>query len=376
MSGTCNASREYCVNSDSIFDLPTPALVLDLDRLQANLERMAAKAQGLSVSLRPHVKSHKCLEIAELQRSLGATGITVSTLYEAGVFADHGFDDITWAFPMIRSRIGEAVQLAERVRLRVVADSAETVEALERFGAPLEVLLKVDCGYHRAGVDPESETALALATSLSDSQLLTFGGLISHSGNSYHADSVAQIEAVAESERSLITKLASRLGKTGIRCETVSTGSTPAMCHVQNLAGVSEVRPGNYALFDYSQVALSSCDIADCATSVLASVVSVPTQASHSVIDAGALSLSQDPGPAGEACFGQVYADYDRATLEDRVKVTSLSQEHGILAGRMTPGQKIRILPNHSCLTTACHDEFVVVQGSRIVDRWKIWRGR
>lgn len=364
------------MNSDSIFDLPTPALVLDLDRLRANLERMGARAKSLGVSLRPHMKTHKCLEIAEIQRSLGATGITVSTLYEATVFADHDFHDITWAFPMIHSGIGEAARLAERVRLTVVADSAETVEALERFGAPFDVLLKVDCGYHRAGVDPESETALALAALLSNSQLLTFGGLISHSGNSYHANSVAEIEAVAESERSLITRLADRLGKTGIRCDTVSTGSTPAMCHAKNLAGVSEVRPGNYALFDYSQVALSSCDIADCATSVLASVVSVPPQASHSVIDAGALSLSKDPGPAGEACFGRVYADYDQAILEDRVKVTSLSQEHGILSSRLTPGQKIRILPNHSCLTTACHDQFIVAQGERIVARWKIWRGR
>ncbi len=109
----------------SIDELPTPALLLDLDKLEANLAAMAARARALGVALRPHIKTHKCVDIARMQRSLGATGITVATLEEARVFADHGFDDITWAFPLILSRVNEAMELAERITFRVVVDSPD-----------------------------------------------------------------------------------------------------------------------------------------------------------------------------------------------------------------------------------------------------------
>ncbi len=141
----------------TLHDLPTPALLLDLDRLERNLEWMANRSKELCFSIRPHINTHKCIEIAQRQRELGATGITVSTLYEARVFADHGFQDITWAFPVILNRIPDVVDLAARIQLQVVADTAAAVAALDATGHSLHVLLKVDCGYHRAGVDPPSE---------------------------------------------------------------------------------------------------------------------------------------------------------------------------------------------------------------------------
>jgi D-serine deaminase-like pyridoxal phosphate-dependent protein len=361
-----------------VTDLPTPALLLDLARLEANLARMAERARALKVALRPHIKTHKCLEIAERQRSLGASGITVSTLYEAAVFSQNGFDDLTWAFPVPLSRLPEAQAVAGRARLGLVADTAEAVDALERLGHPFRVWLKVDCGYHRAGVDPKAASSLELARALHDSPVLSFAGILSHSGDAYHAASRADLAAAAEEERRIMAAFAARLREAGVEVHRVSVGSTPAMSVVQRLDGVDEARPGNYALYDYTQTVLGSCAVTDCAVTVLASVVSAQPGARHCVVDAGALALSKDPGPAHgpRLTMGEIFEDYERGVLRQDAHLVSVSQEHGMVNARLPLGLRIRILPNHSCLTTACFDQYHVVRGDQVVDRWKIWRGR
>ena len=361
-------------------DLPTPALLLDLDVLERNLERMAAKVRRLGVALRPHIKTHKCVEVGERQRALGVSGITVSTLHEARVFADQGFDDLTWAFPVILSRLDEVHELARRVTLRVVVDSPEALAALEATGESLHVWLKIDCGYHRAGADPEALETLDLARRLAGSRNLTFDGILTHSGHSYHGPR-ERIEAVAEQERSVMAEFAQRLRDEGIEVPAVSVGSTPAMSVVERLDGVTEARPGNYAFYDFTQVALGSCGVRDCAVTVLASVVSARPGADRCVTDAGALVLSKDTGPdsvtwPGQSTMGEVFEDYEAGLLSKDTRLVTLSQEHGTLSVRRPVGTKLRVLPNHSCLTVAQFDEYQVVRGGEVVDRWKIWRGR
>jgi len=357
--------------------LPTPALLLDLDVVERNLRNMAGRASSLGVALRPHIKTHKCIELAERQRSLGVSGITVSTLYEARVFADRGFDDITWAFPVILSRLGEVRELAGRVTLRTVADSPEAVDALAGLASPerpLHVWLKVDCGYHRAGVDPAAPESIGLAARIAGAPSLVFDGLLSHSGHAYQGGSRAEIAAIAEEERSVMAGFAERLRGAGIEVPAVSVGSTPAMSAVESLAGVTEARPGNYVFFDFTQAVLGSCGVSDCGATVLASVVS--SRAGQSVVDAGALALSKDTGPAGSETMGEIFADYAAGVLDAETRLISLSQEHGIVSSSLPVGSRVRILPNHSCLTVACFDEYQVVRGGEVVDRWKIWRGR
>ncbi len=361
-----------------IGDLPTPALLLDLDRLESNLTRMAQRTRALGVSLRPHIKTHKCVEIAERQRALGALGLTVSTLYEAYVFADHGFHDITWAFPVPLTRLPETREVASRAQLGLVADGPDTVTALERFGHPFGVWLKVDCGYHRAGVDPCADTSLELARAIHGSRVLRFAGILSHSGHAYHAPSRREMAAIAEEERRVMTAFAARLREAGVHVPRVSVGSTPAMSVVERLDGVDEARPGNYVLYDYTQTVLGSCAVRDCALTVLASVVSSQPGARHSVVDAGALALSKDTGPehGPQHTMGEIVEDYGRGLLRTDARLISVSQEHGVVNARLALGERVRILPNHSCLTTACFDQYHVVHGDRVVDRWKIWRGR
>lgn len=368
----------------SLDDLATPCLLLDLDVVERNLRQMAGRAAALGVALRPHVKTHKCIELGERQRALGACGITVSTLYEARAFADHGFGDITWAFPVILSRLAEVRALASRITLRVVADSPETVDALAGLGRlggsdrPLHVWLKVDCGYHRAGVDPAAEESVLLAERIARSPGLTFDGILSHSGHAYHGGSRAEIAAIAEEERAVMAGFAARLRAAGIAVPAVSVGSTPAMSAVARLDGVTEARPGNYAFFDFTQVALGSCAVRDCGVTVLASVVSHRPGDGRFIVDAGALALSKDPGPDGVETMGEIFADYEAGTLRSGARLVSLSQEHGTVESdaQLPVGSRVRILPNHSCLTVACFDEYQVVRGGEVVDRWKIWRGR
>lgn len=359
-------------------DLPTPALLLDLDRLDANLQRMAARAAALGVALRPHIKTHKCLEVGQRQQALGARGITASTLYEARVFAEHGFDDITWAFPVALSRLEEARAVAHQASLGLVVDSPAAVAALERLGHPFAVWLKVDCGYHRAGVDPCADDSVELARAVHASATLRFAGILTHSGQAYHAFGPGERAQAAEHERKTMVQFAARLRSAGIGVPCVSVGSTPAVTAARHLDGVNEIRPGNYAFYDYTQSVLGSCAVADCAVTVLASVVSSQLGAQHSVIDAGALALSKDSGPehGPRPTLGELFADYERGALHPERRVVSLSQEHGIVNARLPVGERVRILPNHSCLTVACFDEYYVVRGEEVVDRWKIWRGR
>ena len=174
---------------------------------------------------------------------------------------------------------------------------------------------------------------------------------------------------------------ADRLRAEGIEVPDVSVGSTPAMSAVTSLEGVTEARPGNYAFYDYDQVALGSCEARDCALTVLASVVSswgVRRGDDRCIVDAGALALSKDTGPdrPEHPTMGETFADYAAGVLSPGVRLVSLSQEHGILSASFPVGTRVRILPNHSCLTAACFDECFVVRGGEVVDRWRIWRGR
>ncbi|HEX9614208.1 MAG TPA: alanine racemase [Bacteroidota bacterium] len=374
-----------------IYELPTPALLLDIEILERNLRFMQARAQELGVSLRPHVKTHKCLEIGRRQLEIGGRGITVSTFYEAEAFSKAGFDDITWAFPIPPVYAARVARFPESTRLRVAVDSKEAKGHLDKAcrtsGRKVHVWLKVDCGYHRAGVDPKSPDAEALVKSLAESKVLEFDGILSHSGHAYHARCREEILPVAREERDTMLDLAERMAAKGYVIPAISVGSTPAMSVVDNLTGITEMRPGNYAFFDYTQAMIGSCAVSDCALTVLASVISHQPGMSHFVVDAGALALSKDSGPThvkNQMGMGIIYENYERKRLESHMELTSLSQEHGkikvedprFIEGRFPVGERVRILEHHSCLTAANFDKYYVVKEDEVVDEWEILRGR
>jgi len=372
-------------------DLLTPALLLDVDVLDRNLSRMQNKVRTLGSTLRPHIKTHKCVEIGNRQRELGARGITVSTFFEAEQFAAAGFTDITWAFPLPPVYAELAAKLARRVNLQVVLDSREAQDSLEKAciatGVSIHVWLKVDCGYHRAGVDPGSPFAEELVRSLSESKTLLFDGILSHSGHAYHATSREDILEVANQERDVMVGFAKRMRRQGHKVPSVSIGSTPSLSVIENLDGVSEVRPGNYCFYDQTMVDLGVCNLEDCAVTVLSTVVSHQKDASHFVVDAGALALSKDTGlpkNSPQPSMGSLFESYEKKNLNRHLVLKTLSQEHGKVValrpseieGGFHVGDKVRILENHSCLTVAHFDHYNVVRGNKVIDRWKILRGR
>lgn len=375
----------------SVFDLNTPALLIDQSILERNLTRMQDKANSHGVALRPHIKTHKCVEIANHQLELGARGITASTLFEIEQFVAAGFNDITWAFPVIPAVVERILELSEKATIRLLVDSMEMLEhldAIERVGSDrLHVWLKVDCGYHRVGVDPRAPLAEELVQRLSKTKNLIFDGILTHSGHAYEARNRSEILTVAEQERSVMVEFAERMRSKGYAIPAVSVGSTPTMSVAENFDGINEIRPGNYAFYDHTQVMLGSCGIADCALTVLTSVVSHQRGARHFITDAGALALSKDLGPthiSNDMDMGIIYEDYDRKRLQSHIHVKALSQEHGKVVisdpesvkDRFRIGDKLRILEHHSCLTAANFDFYYVVKGYDVVDRWKILRGR
>ena len=356
-----------------IAELRTPAMLIDADRLEANCRWMSDRAHALKVRLRPHVKTHKVPEIARLQTQGHFGGITVSTIAEAKYFQAHGFEDITLGVPIAPQKAQEAISLG----LNLLVDSMIAIDAIEACHVPKpgpEVWLKVDCGYGRAGVDPSTRTAVAVAERLATHSTLRFGGLLTHGGHSYDCVGSEAIAAVAREERDSVVDFAARLRGQGLAVPGVSVGSTPTMMHVDHLEGVTEIRPGNYALFDGFQESIGSCSSAQLASTVLATVLSVHPD--RVIVDAGALALSKDVG-TGSQGFGAV-CGMDGQPLGD-LRLVGLSQEHGKIKGRgiegLEVGDRVRISPNHSCLAMACFDEVFGVRNGRVAVQWKPCRG-
>ncbi len=318
---------------------------------------MLRKAETLGVQLRPHVKTHKCVEIAQMQLGAERGPITVSTMAEARHFIDHGFSDILLAVPLPPVKVKEAVV----AKLGVLVDSLEALEAIEAVEkidqGPVRVWLKVDCGYGRAGVVPGTPEAVSLASRLSRSERINFRGLLTHGGHSYDCVGPSQIRRVAAEERDSVVQFASQLRQKGISVDEVSVGSTPTMMHVDHLEGVTEIRPGNYALFDGFQSAIGSCSPSDIAAHVLCSVIGV--YPGRLVLDVGALALSKDPGPTHvdpDCGYGRLL-DLKHEPVAN-LRLTGLSQEHGKAYGtgaqNFQVGDRLIVVPNHSCLTMAC----------------------
>lgn len=366
----------------------TPALVLDFDRLKQNAQRISDRVRCLRANLRPHIKTHKCVEVGRIQTAGHSGAITVSTMAEACAFAANGFPDITYAVPIEPGKFAAAIEMTKSCEaFNLITDERQIPallnEAAKRAGVVINLFLKVDCGYHRCGVDPHSAEAVEMPREIAESTNLRFAGILTHAGHSYHCATREARLAVAGQERDVMRAVAQRLRSAGIEVPIVSIGSTPTITTVDHLEGIDEARPGNYIFFDAFMATTGSCSFADCALTVLAAVVHRDLRRGKVIIDAGAIALSKDRGPVefDPACgYGQVL-DLAGQSLGG-VRIDSLSQEHGEASAvdstalaRLTVGTRVRVVPNHSCLTAAQHPHYNVVENERVVDRWEIQRG-
>lgn len=361
--------------------LTTPAFLVDAAIVERNCARMRQKALRSGTAFRPHVKTHKTVETARLQHGGGWGPITVSTLAEAELFAANGFRDITYAVPIAPAKLERAAALAQRIeRLNVLIDSEAALRALEEFhavhGSVFNVFLKVDCGYHRAGVDPADPDSARLAMAIAKSEAVHFQGLLTHAGHSYHARDVEEIRRIAAEEATCLTRFRALLGEEWGEV-TRSVGSTPTLSVIDDFGGADEVRPGNYVFYDAFQATIGACRPEDVAVSVLATVVGSYPERQTVIVDAGALALSKDLGPDHlDPHFGYgAVCDIHLRQLPARL--VAVSQEHGKIAtsAHLPVGTRLRIVPNHSCLAAAMFDVYHVVDGNRIVAEWRPVRG-
>ena len=320
-----------------INDIETPAVLIDLDIVEANIAAAQRHFDALGVRFRPHIKTHKIPRLARLQLREGAQGIACQKLSEAEVFAAEGFDDILLCFNLLSpAKILRLRSLMATCRLTVVADNLETVQALSAgfAGNPekLAVLVECDTGMGRCGVQTP-QAAADLAHAIHNAPGLRFQGLMTYPANGGETS----VQAFMSAAKALC------IAKVG-HCNTISSGGTPTMVNAALAPVVTEYRAGTYIYNDRSLVVQGSCDWPDCALTVLATVVSRPTP-DRAIIDAGSKSLTSDL--LGLQGYGHVVEFPDAA-------ITALSEEHGTL--RLNPdapgpaiGQKLHIIPNHAC---------------------------
>lgn len=370
--------------------LATPALVINSEILDKNLSEMKARARAAGVELRPHLKTAKSARIARLATTDDFRALTVSTLAEAEYFLAQGFTDITYAVCMVPSKLARAVALARAgAHLNLLVDSESVVADLARGAADrevaLSVLIEIDSGEHRTGVACDGLALLAMGTAIEEASHLRLAGVLTHGGHSYWCDSVADIAAVAEQERQSVVTAAERLRIAGHACPIVSAGSTPTAVHGRSFAGLSEIRPGVYMFMDLAQHGLGVCDWRDIAVSVLATVISQQPEHGRVIVDAGGLALSKDTSANSrlpDVGYGWVLDETGQRRIGD-LRVAVVDQEHGFIEGTDLPydelpvGARVRILPNHACMTAAAYGEYAVVAGARpfVVETWPRMNG-
>lgn len=347
---------------------PTPCLVLDEAKLEANLWRMQRHLDALGVRLRPHVKTAKSAAVALRQEAVGARGVTVSTLLEAEQMFAAGFRDIVYAVCIDAGKLSRVLALRQRgCSLTVLVDSVAAARAVAAEGRArghvFAVLIEVDCDGHRAGVAPESRELVEIGAALVEGGA-ELRGVLTHAGSSYELSSPSALAALAEQERARCVRAAERLRAAGLPCPEVSVGSTPTALSARGLAGVTEVRAGVYAFFDLVMANVGVCSPSEIALSVLATVIGHQIGKGWVLVDAGWMALSRDRGTQRQHTdFGYGAACDLGGRLIEGLLVTGANQEHGILsfpagdggdlASRFPIGTKLRILPNHACATAA-----------------------
>ena len=358
-------------------ELDTPALLIDRERLTKNLNDMRSYANAHGVALRPHTKTHKCPEIAKMQLAAGACGIAVAKTGEAEVMAEAGLRDIFIANEIVGAQklrriaalAGRGVTISFGVDTPCQVEAAEAVFAAEGVSVP--ALIEIEVGENRSGVIEEADF-LALHDTFRDCPHVPFGGIFSHDGNSYGAPDLEALRTLSEGAQRRTLHFAELAKQHGLPCRTVSYGATPTfMNHVDILPGITELRPGTYALMDASQGhAIGTLD--RCAATVLATVISRPT-AERTILDVGAKGLTMQSRTEG------ICATPGKGTLYDRPEthIEKVFDEHAIVNDpafreAVSVGDKVRIIPVHICPVCNLYDRAYLISGGEVVQELTI----
>lgn len=375
-----------------LYELPTPCVLIERRRLVANIDAMQRRATANDVNLRPHIKTHRSSDVARRQLDAGAKGITVAKTSEAEVFVSAGFDDVRIAYPVIGADKWERIlSMQSAAHLSFCIDTPVAARAASDFfearGAAVDVLLEVDTGHHRSGVDPAAASAVETAQLIEALPGIQLVGILTHAGHAYHGPQEGEtrheaLRRISDTERDTMLHFASELRQADIsavahRDFTISIGSTPTMSAFENteLDGfrISEIRPGNYVFHDMTQVSLGSARLQDCALTILATVVSrrrLSSGGERLFLDAGSKMLTSDTGALTDG-YGQILFNASTMTPLPHARLSTLSEEHGWVdvpgGATLEIGDRVRVVPNHACVVANMVDNVHLVDGETFI---------
>src|SRR5256885_3109458 len=355
-----------------VADLPTPQVLIDHARARRNIDHVQQLASAAGMRLRPHAKTHKSPVIARWQIDRGAVGVCCAKVGEAEVFVAAGIDDIRLPYPVNPANAPRVIALMDRASISIIVDHLAVArgwsDAMQRAGRTLDVLIKVDVGFHRCGIDPDERSALDFIRAVASLPGLRLRGLLSHAGHGYHAASEEELRDVARREAQILVGLRDRAARSGIALAEISVGATPTLRFSAGQPGLTELRPGNYVYFDRTQLALGAATLDDCALTVLATVVT--KHEGRIILDAGSKTLTNDQarGITMAPGFGAILTE-DGAALDDMLAIERLSEEHATVrvtgSTALKPGDRVRIVPNHSCVVSNLVNEVRLLEGGR-----------
>ena len=356
-----------------------PVLLLDKEKAKRNIEKMCRKAEASNVRFRPHFKTHQSAEIGKWFQDAKVESITVSSLDMARYFAGNGWADITVAFAVNVPEIEKINELAQKIDLGLLVDSENSLTALDSLMEHnVKIWIKVDTGYHRTGVSWEdSRRILSLAQTIQKSPRMTFGGLLTHSGHTYHAKSTDEVKSIYSETLSRLSKVKQGLEQKGISDCTISIGDTPGCSIIESFDGVDEIRPGNFVFYDLMQSSIGSCAEDEIAVVVACPVVSKSKERKQIIIYGGAVHFSKEfiTDKHNRNIYGYVtlFNNSKWGKAEKSAPLISLSQEHGIiqveddkLFDDIEIGDFLLVFPVHSCLTGDLYKEYHTLEGEEI----------
>ncbi|MDX9801634.1 MAG: DSD1 family PLP-dependent enzyme [Spirochaetia bacterium] len=369
-----------------ISELETPALILDIKKVENNISNIHSRMKNLGVNLRPHGKTAKNIDVMKMALKGQAGGITVSTVKEAEYYFSRGITDIVYAVGIAPVKLDRIAGLMKKgANITLILDSIKQVEFVaakgRQYKLEIPVLIEIDCDGHRSGVTMDDPLLPEIGSRINREEGVRLGGVLTHAGESYKCKSVPEIRALAEKERYAAVKCSGILRQAGLPCPVVSVGSTPTANFAEDLRGVTEVRAGVFMIYDLVMAGLGVCGIGDIALSVLTSVIGHQKKKGWVITDSGWMALSRDRGTASQKTdqgYGLV-CDLEGYPINDLI-VSGTNQEHGIVSARSEAGIDLnsfeigcmlRILPNHACAAGAMFDRYYVVSGStKVVDVW------
>jgi D-serine deaminase-like pyridoxal phosphate-dependent protein len=356
-----------------IYDLDTPALLIDLDVMERNLRRVAEYARQRGLRVRPHTKTHKIPAIGRMQLDLGAAGLSVAKVSEGEVMLNAAPEDLLIAYPVVgRAKLERLVKLTRRTRVTVALDSAEVARTLSdaaRDGQTgLGILTEVDAGFGRVGVAP-GEALVDLVKAVTRLPHLTWEGVAFYPGHirdPREPEGQRQLEEVSKT----VMRVRADLKSAGFEPRIVSGGSTPTLYQSHLVEGMTEIRPGTYVFNDKSVFTMGACGVEDCAATILCTVVST-ARPGQVLVDGGSKTFSSDRLPAAsDVSFGHVVDD-------PAVVFTRMNEEHGYMDVRQSAreyavGDCMRIIPNHVCAAMNLHEKVYGVRGEQVEVVWEV----